>query len=376
MGLLGLIILGFLKFQDNVSKSQVTSEAKMSELELKRQITTLFLDKSACYQTFVATSIGADVLQIKNSAGSAVFETNKTYESNSIKITKMKTFDKNVVNADGTRMIDFVISLERVKKQAYGQVKEIRIPLSVKAAGGSSPIQECFSNTDAVIQSALEEMCLSQDGIWNTTTKKCSYETFKVRTASQEKLHVTSSGNVGINTIAPTAKLDVNGEVRIGNTNTLCNVTTEGAIRYSSIDKKMSLCNGQNWVNIKPNTGKVDCMGSWSTCSQPCGGGQSVYHITQPSQNGGASCPAVEGQSVACNTNACEFFTYYQEPVKCASGGGAGGTMMSLPNSVCKNQTGQTWYSDRSCGALYCDWTITCSNNAILKVDYFDCQND
>jgi|GEM_PF-4946290 len=213
-GLLGGATLGFMKLQDNFSKAQVTSEAKMSELELKRQITTLFLDKTSCYQTFVASSIGSDVLQIKNSAGNPVYETNKTYESNSIKITRMTTVDKNIVNADGTRMIDFVISLERVKKQAYGQVKEIQIPLSVKAVGASSPIQECFSNTDAIIQAAMEETCLSLDGVWDSTNKKCSFENFKVRTSINEKFYVTTNGNIGIGTSTPAVKLDVIGEVK------------------------------------------------------------------------------------------------------------------------------------------------------------------
>jgi len=131
-------------------KGQVTSEAKLSELEIKRQITSILLDKAACTTTFSGVNLGAEVSQIKNGVGVIIFDKIKTYENNSLKIKKIKTVDKNIANPDGTRIIDLVVGLERVKKQAYGQFEEVQIPLTVKSTGPGSPILECFSNSDAI----------------------------------------------------------------------------------------------------------------------------------------------------------------------------------------------------------------------------------
>jgi len=221
VSLLGGSSLAFMKLQENMTKSQITSEAKMSELEIKRMITTNFLDKTACYMTFVAMNIGADIQEIKNSSGGILYESQKTYENNSLKISRMRTVDKNIVNADGTRMIDLVISLERVKKQAFGGDKEMRIPLSVKASGANDPIQECYSNTDAIILSAMEESCLSFKGTWNSTTKKCQF-----------------------------SKLELTGEIKIGNSSLSCDSTNEGLQRYNSGLKKMEFCNGMSWISM------------------------------------------------------------------------------------------------------------------------------
>ncbi len=47
----------------------------------------------------------------------------------------------------------------------------------------------------------------------------------------------------------PSAKLDVNGEVKFGLTAGLpCNASTEGQQRYNSTTKNMEFCNGTTWT--------------------------------------------------------------------------------------------------------------------------------
>ena len=53
--------------------------------------------------------------------------------------------------------------------------------------------------------------------------------------------------NVGIGTSTPQVKLDVNGEVRIGNTGIACTSNIEGSKRYNSVDKIMEYCDGTSW---------------------------------------------------------------------------------------------------------------------------------
>lgn len=59
-----------------------------------------------------------------------------------------------------------------------------------------------------------------------------------------------SAGNVGIGSATPTAKLDVAGEIKLGNTSSTCNAANEGQQRYDSTSKSMQFCNGTNWLSM------------------------------------------------------------------------------------------------------------------------------
>lgn len=60
----------------------------------------------------------------------------------------------------------------------------------------------------------------------------------------------TASGNVGIGTTSPNAKLDVAGEIKVGNSQVGCSSTNEGAQRYNAADKVYEFCNGADWVRF------------------------------------------------------------------------------------------------------------------------------
>lgn len=61
----------------------------------------------------------------------------------------------------------------------------------------------------------------------------------------------TATGpKVGVGTYTPQSKLDVNGDIRVGETTAPCSTANEGAIRYESSSKKFQGCNGSNWVPL------------------------------------------------------------------------------------------------------------------------------
>ena len=55
---------------------------------------------------------------------------------------------------------------------------------------------------------------------------------------------------VGVGIYIPQAKLDVNGDIRVGGTTAPCSTANEGAIRYESSLKKFQGCDGSNWVSL------------------------------------------------------------------------------------------------------------------------------
>lgn len=61
---------------------------------------------------------------------------------------------------------------------------------------------------------------------------------------------MTDTGSVGIGTRTPASTLDVSGDVKLGNSATVCSATNEGAQRYNSTTKTMQFCNGTIWSDI------------------------------------------------------------------------------------------------------------------------------
>ena len=56
-----------------------------------------------------------------------------------------------------------------------------------------------------------------------------------------------ASGNVGVGTATPQATLDVQGEIRPGDSNAACTSNNEGAIRYNSSTKQYEGCVDLSW---------------------------------------------------------------------------------------------------------------------------------
>lgn len=106
---------------------------------------------------------------------------------------------------------------------------------------------------------------------WTTFTADCSSQTINQLYSAGKAYNIMkgpaaqwmagsgssayyNSGNVGIGTTSPVAKLDVAGEVKFGNTSSTCNSTNEGQQRYNSTSKVMEFCNGTAWSTFGTNS--------------------------------------------------------------------------------------------------------------------------
>lgn len=65
----------------------------------------------------------------------------------------------------------------------------------------------------------------------------------------------------GIATSTPMTTLDVNGELRIGNTSVACGAANEGSFRYNSSLKMVELCDGSSWTTLRGPTGATGATG-------------------------------------------------------------------------------------------------------------------
>ncbi len=74
-------------------------------------------------------------------------------------------------------------------------------------------------------------------------------------TISGSDLYKTLTGNVGIGNTSPKAKLDVSGEIKMGESALACSADSEGAQRYNSATKVMQFCDGTTWQNFTSSGG-------------------------------------------------------------------------------------------------------------------------
>nr|BDT27842.1 hypothetical protein BHI3_13080 [Bacteriovorax sp. HI3] len=270
MGILGILSLSVMKVNGMIQKGQAASETKMEEIELRRVIALILTDREACKNTFSGKNVGQALTQIKSSSNNVLYEVNKVYGNNALKITSFKTLDLAQPFSDNTRMIHLNVSFQRMKQILNNStILSANIPLRVKSPSASGLISECFADVDSIIQ----QSCLSSGGTW--TGSNCQYPQYVLKSGD------TMTGVLN----APEFKGSFTGNVT-GNLNGNVTGNISGATGQFSGDvsaarfctsghcqkienlalANISCSNGQTQIGVKadgsPNCKSLQCSGN------------------------------------------------------------------------------------------------------------------
>lgn len=145
---------------------------------------------------------------------------------------------------------------------------------------------------------SLSSFAFSEETLTITTYYPSPYGRYKELAAQQMKIGTTYSsggvspdnliveGNVGIGTSTPQTKLDVAGGIKPGGvSDSNCNLSMGGTIRWSASDTELQYCDGALWQSITKEVLPATCVpGStydvaYKQCS--CGIGTYVWEDTQ-----------------------------------------------------------------------------------------------
>ncbi|MBV2169606.1 MAG: hypothetical protein KUL82_12950 [Bdellovibrio sp.] len=116
----------------------------------------------------------------------------------------------------------------------------------------------CYSSSDAATRSSYGwKITLLNLGVNNqigadnlgnhTATQNLNIAGYKLVGGGSAGLSVDGSGNVGIGTATPTAKLEVSGDLKLSATLVSCTAADEGTMQYDSTLKVMKFCDGTSW---------------------------------------------------------------------------------------------------------------------------------
>lgn len=122
--------------------------------------------------------------------------------------------------------------------------------VGIGTSSPTSPLQVQASYNGNWATQILNTGTTNAHGLWVDIGPSSTGVPLRVSQNNTSYLEVTNGGLVGIGVTNPVAKLDVRGDVRIGNTGAACTAVNEGAQRYNATAKNMEFCNGTAWKTM------------------------------------------------------------------------------------------------------------------------------
>lgn len=294
IGLLAALSVGAMKVLTGMKKSSAFSEAKLSELEIRKNIAVILTDKVACQNTFSGISIGGVVNQVKDASGNNKFVVGEVYGNDNLLISTMRTSDKNQVESDGSRLVDLIVGLKKNKVTTNQNTVEVKIQLKVIAPSAIGNISSCFSETGNI----LEQACDSQNGIWLGSL--CSLDLYVLRsgdtmTGSLSVPLLNSSGSIIASQICTGGSCKTISELALANRSCLSGTLQFGVKTDGTPNCRDVTCTSDKYFAGLDGAGNKICK---KVPSGPCGANQ---YISSIDSNGTINCSALPvNAAVSC----------------------------------------------------------------------------
>ena len=180
-----------------------------------------------------------------------------------------------------------------------------------------------------------------------------------------DRMTIIKSGNVGIGVSSPVAKLEVNGDIKVGSSGVACSAANEGSFRYNSSVQATQYCNGTEWTTLDSVT-PAGTVQSFAQASAPSGwltaNGSAVSRSTYASLFSaiGTTYGAGDGSTtfnVPNLGNLHESFQYYR--IRITNGSGSAG-QVSI-GDVAFRTWGSVGYQSPSSTSLSLSSTGSCT---------------
>jgi prepilin-type N-terminal cleavage/methylation domain-containing protein len=349
MALLGIVTVGVVDVISNTMKQQKGIQSKDQQRELTAEVKYLLSDHMACVNSFETFSFSSslNILSIKDKIK------NSRFTVGSLDKTKLLKIDSILLNnwvpdvgSTTNGLADLQVFLS--KSSDTGSSKNIKpdvltLKITKNAAGFITDCAYIDSTAAAISPSLWKNSAVNPNDIYynlgnvgvGTVNPSSMFEvngnisvtsntqslrsnivdvldpvvtaklfgamtTGNIEIGNSKIIVDGANGNIGFGVAVPKAKLDVAGEIKFGNTNAVCDSTTEGQQRYNFSSKLMEFCNGITWQPFQISK-PVDCVGAFA----PCNAGSKIYMVIVPSGPGGAACSNNAGDVDTSSCGSC-----------------------------------------------------------------------
>jgi hypothetical protein len=232
MGVVSLMAVSVTKF--GLSGQKAVQSADESS-RLTAEMANIVANPNACLHTFAGRTpaTGATVSSIRNVTNAAVFQTATVYGNRTVRLMAVE------VGGPGTDSRTQLPRYNATTPTAGTALVKVTWRKMADAAGPLDLHRFYFLN---VTLNAAGEItaCSAQSNL---------AEEIWQRSGADPTTIYYNGGNVGIGTLAPKTKLQIDGAIKIGSEEE-CDEDREGALRYKKDGKILQLCDGEDWVAV------------------------------------------------------------------------------------------------------------------------------
>jgi hypothetical protein len=195
-GLTGGIALTVAKLAQESNRINKSTETNYEINQFVSNVAFILSDKDNCVSTIPVNSPADNyaapaISRNRSGVTEPVYKTDGTkYGNNTFSLASILTKK----NPDDSVYLELTIN--RLSKVAYGtsQIKK-KLPLKVVLDASKTQIQDCFSDTEAIISRAVEYACQGNTATWDPVTSTCTHQITTVSCApGQVVTQVTLSG--------------------------------------------------------------------------------------------------------------------------------------------------------------------------------------